>query len=88
MAGFQSCRMAGNDLALIPALCLGFGAKLLQLEQGLDEGKCRFGTLVFIQTIDVQPIPAAAGLGVVYRHADGIPAEEPLKCLVGCSCTS
>src|SRR5213083_1786500 len=51
--------------------------QLTALLQGRDEGQGRFGTLVGVGACGSQSVEAAAGCGIVHRHAAVVAAEEP-----------
>lgn len=52
---------------------------MLQFKPGLEEGQDGFCPLIFIGSIRVQAIPAAAGRGIVEGLVQVVPAQEPLE---------
>src|SRR5262249_27563914 len=63
----------------LPAEGAGGAFRKLQFRQRKQEGQCRFGAVVLVDTIHMKGVPAAAGAGGIDLDVEIVPTEEPAE---------
>src|SRR6185437_2595919 len=74
--------LPGTTWVLIGSGLFETGESVLQrtfFRESEQKGQRGFGPLILAQSINVKPIAATAGAGIVKRHSQIVSTEEPLE---------